>query len=60
MLDVTDKGTINQVLTYSNSANANGFIEAFEIFRNLLGSDGYCYVRFFLYEWFMQNSTIYS
>ena len=39
MLDVTDKGTINQVLTYSNSANANGFIQAFELFRNLYGSD---------------------
>ena len=33
MLDVTDKGTINQVLTYSNSANANGFIQAFKIFQ---------------------------
>ena len=49
MLDVTDKGTINQVLTYSNSANANGFIEAFEILWNLLGSDRYCYLHFAVY-----------
>ena len=34
MLDVTDKGTINQVVAYSNSANANVFIQAFDIFQN--------------------------
>ena len=47
MLDVTDKGTINQVLTYSNSANANGFIEAFEIFWNLLERDWYRDIQYF-------------
>ena len=34
MLDVTDKGTINQVVAYSNSANANISIQAFDIFQN--------------------------